>query len=113
MSAPDSDFFQRVYAVVRQIPTGRVTSYGAIARYLGSAQSARTVGYAMNAAHGQQPPVPAQRGVNRNGLLTGKHHFAYPEHMQELLEAEGVQVKDDQIQDFKNCFWDPAVALAL
>ena len=108
-----SDFFDQVYQVVRLIPPGRVTSYGAIAAYLGSKGSSRLVGYAMNAAHGQQPPVPAQRVVNRNGLLTGKHHFAYPEHMQELLEAEGIQVKDDQIQDFKNCFWDPAVALAL
>jgi len=108
-----SDFFDQVYQVVRLIPPGRVTSYGAIAAYLGSKGSSRLVGYAMNAAHGQQPPVPAQRVVNRNGLLTGKHHFAYPNHMQELLEAEGIQVKDDQIQDFKNCFWDPAVALAL
>lgn len=108
-----SDFFDQVYQVVRLIPPGRVTSYGAIAAYLGSKGSSRLVGYAMNAAHGQQPPVPAQRVVNRNGLLTGKHHFDYPNHMQELLEAEGIQVKDDQIQDFKNCFWDPAVALAL
>lgn len=108
-----SDFFDQVYQVVRLIPPGRVTSYGAIAAYLGSKGSSRLVGYAMNAAHGQQPPVPAQRVVNRNGLLTGKHHFAYPNHMQELLEAEGVAVKDDQVQDFKNRFWDPAVALAL
>lgn len=108
-----SDFFDQVYQVVRLIPPGRVTSYGAIANYLGSKGSSRLVGYAMNAAHGQQPPVPAQRVVNRNGLLTGKHHFAYPNHMQELLEAEGIEVKDDQVVDFKNRFWDPAVALAL
>jgi len=107
------DFYDQVYQVVRLIPHGRVTSYGAIATYLGSKGSSRLVGYAMNSAHGQQPPVPAHKVVNRNGLLTGKHHFAYPHHMQELLEAEGIKVKDDQIQDFKNCFWDPAVALAL
>ena len=108
-----SDFFDQVYQVVRLIPAGRVTSYGAIAAYLGSKGSSRLVGYAMNAAHNQQPSVPAQRVVNRNGLLTGKHHFAHPNHMQELLEAEGIVVKNDQIQDFKNHFWDPAVALAL
>lgn len=108
-----SDFFDQVYQVVRLIPPGRVTSYGAIASFLGSKGSSRLVGYAMNASHGQTPPVPAQRVVNRNGLLTGKHHFAYPGHMQELLEAEGVEVKDDQVVDFKNRFWDPAVALAL
>lgn len=108
-----SDFFDQVYQVVRLIPPGRVTSYGAIASYLGSKSSSRLVGYAMNAAHGQHPPVPAQRVVNRNGLLTGKHHFAFPNHMQELLEAEGIEVKDDQVVDFKNRFWDPAVALAL
>lgn len=111
--ATSTDFFDQVYQVVRLIPPGRVTSYGTIAAYLGSKGSSRLVGYAMNAAHGQQPPVPAQRVVNRNGLLTGKHHFAYPTHMQELLEAEGIEVKDDQVVDFKNRFWDPAVALAL
>jgi methylated-DNA-protein-cysteine methyltransferase-like protein len=108
-----SDFFDQVYQVVRLVPAGRVTSYGAIASYLGSKGSARLVGYAMNAAHGQNPPVPAQRVVNRNGLLTGKHHFAYPNHMQELLEAEGIIIKEDQVIDFKNRFWDPAVSLAL
>ncbi len=108
-----SDFFEQVYQVVRLIPKGRVTSYGAIASYLGTKGSSRLVGYAMNAAHGVLPPVPAQRVVNRNGLLTGKHHFGHPGRMQELLEAEGVLVKDDQVADFKNRFWDPAVALAL
>jgi methylated-DNA-protein-cysteine methyltransferase-like protein len=106
VSAPESDFFQRVYAVVRQIPAGRVTSYGAIARYLGSAGGARTVGYAMNAAH-SLPDVPAHRVVNRLGILTGKHHFGGFTAMQQQLEAEGIEVVDDQIQHFERCFWDP------
>jgi methylated-DNA-protein-cysteine methyltransferase-like protein len=106
VSAPESDFFQRVYAVVRQIPPGRVTSYGAIARYLGSAGSARTVGYAMNAAH-SLPDVPAHRVVNRLGILTGKHHFGGFTAMQQQLEAEGIEVIDDQIQHFERHFWDP------
>ena len=106
MSAPESDFFQRVYAVVRQIPPGRVTSYGAIARYLGSAGGARTVGYAMNAVH-SLPDVPAHRVVNRLGILTGKHHFGGFTAMQQQLEAEGIEVIDDQIQHFERHFWDP------
>ena len=106
MTPPESDFFQRVYAVVRQIPTGRVTSYGAIARYLGSAGGARTVGYAMNAAH-SLPDVPAHRVVNRLGILTGKHHFGGFTAMQQQLEAEGIRVVDDQIQHFAQHFWDP------
>ncbi len=106
MSAPESDFFQRVYAVVRQIPAGRVTSYGAIARYLGSAGGARTVGYAMNAAH-SLPDVPAHRVVNRLGVLTGKHHFGRFTAMQQQLEAEGIEVVDDQVQHFERHFWDP------
>ena len=106
MTPPESDFFQRVYAVVRTIPTGRVTSYGAIARYLGSAGGARTVGYAMNAAH-SLPDVPAHRVVNRLGILTGKHHFGGFTAMQQQLEAEGIEVVDDQIQHFERCFWDP------
>ncbi|MCU0442938.1 MAG: MGMT family protein [Bacteroidia bacterium] len=101
-----SHFFEDVYEVVKLIPKGRVTSYGAIAKYLGAAKSSRTVGYAMNAAH-SLPDVPAQRVVNRNGLLTGKHHFATPTRMQELLEAEGVIVKNDQVIDFDVKFWDP------
>ena len=104
-------FFQRVYEVARQIPEGRVTSYGAIAKYLGAGKSSRMVGYAMNAAGEQFPPVPAQRVVNRNGLLTGKHHFGSPTAMQELLELEGVSVENDRVVDFKELFWDPAVEL--
>lgn len=107
MPAKNDSFFQMVYAVAREVPPGRVTSYGAIARYLGAAGSARMVGWAMNQAHTQVPKVPAHRVVNRNGLLTGKHHFAYPEQMQELLEKEGVKVKDDQILDFGEIYWDP------
>lgn len=106
----EQDFFQRVYDVVRQVPAGRVTSYGAIARYLGAARSSRAVGYAMNASHGLDD-VPAQRVVNRNGLLTGKHHFQGTNLMQQLLESEGIVVKDNQVQDFKRVFWDPMVEL--
>jgi methylated-DNA-protein-cysteine methyltransferase-like protein len=93
--------------VVRQIPRGRVTSYGAIAAALGTKLSARMVGWAMNSAHNVKPKVPAHRVVNRNGWLTGKMHFAYPEQMQELLEKEGVMVVDDAVVDFKKKFWDP------
>ena len=102
-----TDFFDRVYDVVRQIPEGRVTSYGAIAGHLGMRRSARMVGWAMNAAH-SKPDVPAHRVVNRNGLLTGKHHFGGPRVMQQLLENEGHQIKNDQIIHFKHVFWDPA-----
>jgi methylated-DNA-protein-cysteine methyltransferase-like protein len=104
--ADNSDFFERVYTVVRQIPYGRVTSYGAVARAIGSAKASRTVGYAMNASH-SLPDVPAHRVVNRLGLLTGKHHFGGVNAMQQLLEAEGVVVVDDQIQNFQSLFWDP------
>lgn len=107
-----SDFFQDVYAVVRLIPSGRVTSYGAIAKYLGSARSSRMVGWAMNAAH-SIPDVPAHRVVNRKGLLTGKMHFGDAERMENLLKAEGVQVKNDQIIDFEKHFWDPMLELKL
>ena len=110
MTPPESDFFQRVYAVVRQIPTGRVTSYGAIARYLGSAGGARTVGYAMNAAHSLHD-VPAHRVVNRLGILTGKHHFGGFTAMQQQLESEGIRVEEDQIQVFARHFWDPVTEL--
>jgi methylated-DNA-protein-cysteine methyltransferase-like protein len=106
-----SDFFQRVFEVVKQIPPGRVTSYGAIAKYLGTANSARMVGWAMNAAHSYSEFVPAHRVVNRNGMLTGKHHFDTPNAMQELLENEGIKVVDDQIIDFKTHFWDPGKEL--
>ena len=103
-------FFEKVYDVVRQIPYGRVTSYGAIARYLGTGRSARIVGWAMNNAHHLED-VPAHRVVNRNGLLTGKHHFAGSNLMQQLLENEGVLVRQDQIVDFEKHFWDPATEL--
>lgn len=106
-----ADFFKDVFEVVRLIPYGKVTSYGAIAKYLGAAKSARLVGYAMNAAHGVLPIVPAHRVVNRMGMLTGKHHFGHPQEMQELLEKEGIQVKDDCIEHFELHFWDPNLAL--
>lgn len=102
-----SDFFEKVYEVVKQIPPGRVTSYGAIACYLGTTGSARMVGWAMNASHSHAGFVPAHRVVNRNGLLTGKHHFDTPNAMKELLENEGIQFKGDQIIDFEKHFWDP------
>lgn len=107
---PSSDFFEDVYDVVRLIPVGRVTSYGAIAAYLGSKRGARMVGWAMNNCHAR-PDVPAQRVVNRNGVLTGKNFFGSPTQMQELLEAEGIQIKDDQIVGFGKSFWDPAIEL--
>lgn len=102
-------FFERVYEVVRQIPYGRVTNYGAIAKYLGAARSSRLVGYAMNASHNKD--VPAHRVVNRNGLLTGKHHFEGTHLMQQLLENEGVVVKDNQVQNLNEVYWDPAKEL--
>jgi methylated-DNA-protein-cysteine methyltransferase-like protein len=104
-------FFDSVYEVVRLIPKGRATSYGAIAAYLGTRLSARMVGWAMNGAHKIRPKVPAHRVVNRNGLLTGKHHFTPPGKMEELLEKEGVKVKDDQVQEFKQLFWDPSTEI--
>lgn len=113
MKKDQESFFQDVYQVVRMIPEGRVTSYGAIAKYLSIGRAARMVGWAMNASHGQDPPVPAQRVVNRIGLLTGKHHFSSPFLMQELLEKEGIEVKNDQVQNFKEVFWDPTVELSL
>ncbi|WPP52756.1 MGMT family protein [Catalinimonas niigatensis] len=104
------NFFESVYEVVKLIPKGRVSSYGAIANYLGAKGSARMVGWAMNAAH-QYADVPAHRVVNRQGLLTGKHHFATPTAMQEMLEQEGIRIKDEQIEDFDKLFWNPAVEL--
>jgi methylated-DNA-protein-cysteine methyltransferase-like protein len=106
-------FFADVYDVVRQIPKGKVTSYGAIAAYLGTKLSARMVGWAMNAAHTAKPKVPAQRVVNRNGMLTGKHHFATATAMEELLKKDGVAVKNDTVVDFKKRFWDPSEELSL
>ncbi len=104
-------FFQKVYEVVKLIPPGRVSSYGAIANYLGSRGSARMVGWAMNASHAAPAPVPAHRVVNRNGMLTGKHHFGSPEIMKQLLENEGVEIKNDKIVDFNLRFWDPTIEL--
>ena len=106
----NDNFFERVYAVVRQIPYGKVTSYGAIAKVLGTARSARMVGWAMNASHTLED-VPAHRVVNRNGLLTGKMHFDGTNLMQQLLENEGIVVVDNQIVDFKKVFWTPEVNL--
>ena len=103
------NFFKRVYEVAKLIPYGRVTTYGAIAKYLGATRSARMVGYAMNSSHGKD--VPAHRVVNRKGLLTGKHHFDGTNLMQQLLESEGLKVVDNQIQDFEIFFWDPAKEL--
>ncbi|MEI6888080.1 MAG: MGMT family protein [Bacteroidales bacterium] len=100
-------FFQNVYEVVEKIPCGRVTSYGAIAEYLGLRGSARMVGWAMTASHAGKNNVPAHRVVNRNGLLTGKHHFGGPKVMQQLLESEGIQVKDDRVIEFEKMFWEP------
>lgn len=105
------DFFLLVYDIVRLIPKGRVSTYGAIAACIGSKQGARMVGWAMNASHTQHPPVPAHRVVNRQGLLSGKIHFATPTHMQELLEQEGVRVKNDKVLSFGRLFWDPAEEL--
>jgi methylated-DNA-protein-cysteine methyltransferase-like protein len=107
----DDNFFSRVYEVVKLIPYGRVTSYGAIAGYLGTRGSARMVGWAMNASHHAVTSIPAHRVVNRNGLLTGKHHFDGPDVMRQLLESEGIVFKDDQIEHFKAVFWDPTLEL--
>lgn len=104
----EPNFLDTVYAIVRKIPRGRATSYGAIAESAGIRLSARMVGWAMNAAERADPPIPAHRVVNSKGLLTGAHHFATPTLMQELLENEGIKVVDNQIQDFKTVFWDPA-----
>lgn len=106
----EEDFFKKVYALVRSIPYGRVTTYGAIARYLGSGGAARMVGWAMNQSHQQSNYVPAHRVVNRNGLLTGKNHFGGPDTMKQLLESEGIQVVDDQIVRFHEHYWEPKVS---
>jgi methylated-DNA-protein-cysteine methyltransferase-like protein len=107
----EESFFELVHEVARQIPRGRVTSYGAIAAVLGTRMSARMVGWAMNACHSAKKPVPAHRVVNRNGLLTGKHHFNPPSQMEKLLKKEGIKVKDDKIVGFAELFWDPAAEL--
>jgi len=106
-------FFEKVYAVVELIPYGRVTSYGAIARYLGSGGSSRMVGWAMNASHQMLQHIPAHRVVNRNGLLTGKHHFGGEDTMKQLLESQGIVLENDQIVNFNEAFWDPSKELEL
>ncbi len=105
------NFFEQVWQVARLIPKGRVTSYGAIAKYLGTGLSARMVGWAMNSSGNVKPKIPAHRVVNRNGMLTGKHHFKSPDEMQKLLEKERIKVKDDRVTDFEILFWDPAQGL--
>lgn len=105
------NFFENVWDVVRQIPKGRVTSYGAIAAYLGAKSSARMVGWAMNGSHSVMPKVPAQRVVNRNGMLSGKAHFPTSTLMEDLLKKDGIEVKDDVVVDFEKVFWDPAIEL--
>ena len=112
-TSKEYSFFENVYDVVRQIPKGRVTSFGAIANYLGTKMSARMVGWAMNGAHNASPPVPAQRVLNRNGMLTGKAHFSTPTKMEELLAKEKVKVENDTVVDFEKLFWDPAKELEI
>ena len=107
----DQNFFEQVYEVARLIPKGRVTSYGAIANCLGTKLSARMVGWAMNGAHKIKPKIPAHRVVNRNGMLSGKHHFKTTTYMEELLKKEGIKVKSDKIVNFNEIFWDPATEL--
>jgi methylated-DNA-protein-cysteine methyltransferase-like protein len=110
-SADTRNFFEDVFELVRLIPKGRVTNYGSLAKYLGSGKSSRMVGWAMNASHHAEPSVPAQRVVNRNGFLTGKNHFETPTTMQELLEKEGIQVKDEKVVNFAELYWDPSIEL--
>jgi methylated-DNA-protein-cysteine methyltransferase-like protein len=112
MTKSGDSFFQKVYEVARLIPYGRVTSYGAIAAYLGSKGSARMVGWAMNASFSAKEDIPAHRVVNRLGMLTGKNHFGNPGLMQQLLENEGIEVVDDRIVNFEKCFWDPIKELS-
>ncbi len=112
LSEKNKDFFEQVYEVVKLIPHGRVTSYGAIANYLGTKSGARMVGWAMNAAH-VLPDVPAHRVVNRNGLLTGKMHFADENEMERKLNLEGILIENDQIINFNKFFWDPMIELSL
>lgn len=109
----NKSFFEKVYEVVKCIPPGRVTSYGAIARFLGSGKSARMVGWAMNASHTQLVNVPAHRVVNRVGLLTGKHHFEGENVMKQLLESEGIKISDNKVEYFTQLIWDPAKELSL
>ena len=108
-----SSLYDAIYDVVRAIPKGRVSSYGAVAAAIGAASGARVVGYAMNTCGGVKPKVPAHRVVNRNGMLTGKHHFSPPEKMQQLLEKEGVEIKDDKVVNFTALYWDPIKELEI
>jgi len=107
----NNDFFSKVYEVTRLIPYGRITSYGAIARYIGSGRSARMVGWSLNASHSNPDFIPAHRVVNRNGLLTGKHHFGNSTTMVQLLQNEGIIIENDRIINFKEKFWDPGTEL--
>lgn len=109
----NKDLYEAIYDLVRQIPAGRVSSFGTIAASIGLRSGARMVGYAMNNCHTQLPPVPAHRVVNRNGLLTGKAHFGAGDEMADLLKAEGIAVSNDQVQDFERLHWDPAVEILL
>jgi len=113
MTVEDISFFEKVYEVARLIPYGRVTSYGAIAAYLGSKRSARMVGWAMNSSHHSLLNIPAHRVVNRNGMLTGKHHFGGIQVMEDLLKSEGAIIENDLIINFPSLFWDPATELSL
>ncbi len=112
LSEANADFFDRVYQVVKLIPKGRATSYGAIAKYLGTKSGSRMVGWAMNAVHNSKD-IPAQRVVNRNGQLTGKMHFETPTKMEELLQSDGIEVQNDQIVNWKEIFWDPMIELQI
>ena len=107
----NNDFFSRVYEIAKLVPSGRVTTYGAIARCIGSPQAARMVGWAMNQAHSSPEFIPAHRVVNRFGMLSGKHHFGGPRVMQELLESEGIEIEDDRVVNFNSLFWDPSSEL--
>lgn len=107
MAKDKESLYEAIYDVVRSVPKGRVTTYGAVAAAIGAASGARVVGYAMNNCNGVKPRVPAHRVVNRNGMLTGKHHFDTPTKMQELLEKEKIKVVDDKVVDFEKLFWDP------
>jgi methylated-DNA-protein-cysteine methyltransferase related protein len=107
----EPNFFERVYHVVRMIPESRVTTYGAIARYLGSGRSARMVGWALNCSHSHHLFVPAHRVVNRNGILSGKHFFGGSKVMEQLLDSEGIKIENDKVVEFKKLFWDPAIEI--
>ncbi|MBN1117140.1 MAG: MGMT family protein [Bacteroidales bacterium] len=107
----NDNFFERVYEVTKLVPHGRVTSYGAIAKCIGSPGASRMVGWALNNCHAHEQPIPAHRVVNRKGFLTGKHHFRHPDLMQELLESEGIRVENDCVADFMKLFWDPSSEL--